>query len=626
MKHNIDKNSKLLPSTLAALGIVFGDIGTSPLYAFRESFLGLAHLDVNQAHVFGVLSMITWSLIIVISIKYLLVVMRADNKGEGGIIALVSLLQTKAGGNSRYKNVLVVAGLFGAALLYGDGAITPAISVLSALEGLELVTTRFTPYIIPLTIGILIALFSIQKYGTSNIGRIFGPIIFLWFSTLGLLGIGGIIMQPEILWALSPYYAVAFIMSEPTTAFLVMGTVFLVVTGGETLYADMGHFGRKPIQLAWFALVLPALLLNYFGQGALVLFDKNEIEQPFYHLAPEWGLIPLIILATLATVIASQAVISGVFSLTRQAMQLGQLPRMKIVQTDGEAFGQIYIPFVNWMLLIATISLVLLFKTSSNLASAYGLAIATDMVITTFLALYVLRGLGWNPYLLGALAIAFIPLDLAYFGANAIKFFDGGWFPTVAALIIFMFMRIWANGRKKLRDNMTQDELDASSFVERLPQSSILRTPGTAVFLTSLSTGIPTSLLHHIKHNKALHEHVILLHIEVNPIARINPKKRIIIEKLGENFHRITFNYGFNEHINVPDRLKYCREKGIEADIANASYYLGRETITYKPTGSIISAISNSIFAFLNRNAGRATIFYKIPPNRVVEMGAQVEI
>jgi KUP system potassium uptake protein len=616
----------MLPATLAALGIVFGDIGTSPLYAFRESFLGLAHLDVTRAHIFGVLSMITWSLIIVISIKYLLVVMRADNEGEGGIIALVSLLQTKMSGGSRSRKTLIVAGLFGAALLYGDGAITPAISVLSALEGLELVTTTFTPFIIPLTIGILIGLFSIQRFGTAKIGRIFGPVLVIWFAVLALLGLRGIWIQPEILLALSPNWAFEFLVQEPATAFVVLGTVFLVVTGGETLYADMGHFGPQPIKLAWFALVLPALLLNYFGQGALVLSDNQEITQPFFHLAPEWGLFPLIILATIATVIASQAVISGVFSLTRQAMQLGQLPRMRVVQTDGEEFGQIYIPFVNWMLLIATILLVLLFRTSGNLASAYGLAIAMDMVITTFLTLFVLSRWGWSKALLAGFAIIFIPLDFAYFGANIIKFFDGGWFPTIVAILIFMVMTIWTRGRRKLKEQVKQGEMAASDFVKGLPSSSIIRTPGTAIFMTSLSTGIPTSLLHHIKHNRVLHSHVILLHVEIRPVARIALENRIIVESLGPDFYRITFNYGFNERINVPERLKRCSAKGLDLEWEKASYYLGRETITFKRSRNVIRNVSNSIFAFLNRNAGRATVFYRIPPNRVVEMGSQVEI
>lgn len=623
-----DKKSpeKLLPTTLAALGIVFGDIGTSPLYAFRESFLGLAHLDVTRIHIFGVLSMITWSLIIVISIKYLLVVMRADNEGEGGIIALVSLLQTKVSGTSRSHHILIVAGLFGAALLYGDGAITPAISVLSALEGLELVTTAFTPFVVPMTIGILIGLFSIQRFGTAKIGRIFGPILIIWFLALALLGLRGIWLEPAILVALSPTWAVQFLLSEPATAFLVLGTVFLVVTGGETLYADMGHFGIKPIKLAWFSLVLPALLLNYFGQGALVLSDNQEITQPFFHLAPEWALIPLIILATIATVIASQAVISGVFSLTRQAMQLGQLPRMAVVQTDGEEFGQIYIPFVNWMLLFATIGLVLLFRSSGNLASAYGLAIAMDMVITTFLTLFVLNRWGWNKALLAGLAIIFIPLDFAYFGANIVKFFDGGWFPTIVAVLIFTLMTIWTQGRMKLRQQVKHGELKASDFVKRLPSSSVIRTPGTAIFMTSLSKGVPTSLLHHIKHNKTLHDHVVLLHVQIRPTAKIARKDQIIVETLGPDFYRITFNYGFNERINVPRRLNRCKAKGIDLDFDKASYYLGRETITFKRSANLLRAISNSIFSFLNRNAGRATIFYGIPANRVVELGSQVEI
>jgi KUP system potassium uptake protein len=617
---------KLFPSALAALGIVFGDIGTSPLYAFRESFLGLAHLDVTRVHIFGVLSMITWSLIIVISLKYLLVVLRADNEGEGGIIALVSLLHTEASGASRSRNILIIAGLFGAALLYSDGAITPAISVLSAIEGLELVTTAFTPFVIPLTIGILIGLFAIQRLGTAKIASVFGPILFIWFSVLAILGLRGIWLEPEILYALSPTWAIEFLISEPATAFMVLGTVFLVVTGGEALYADMGHFGARPIKLAWFALVLPALLLNYFGQGALVLFDSEEISQPFFNLAPEWALMPLIILATTAAVIASQALISGVFSLTRQAIQLGQLPRMKIIQTDGNEFGQIYIPFINWMLLIATIGLVLLFQSSSNLAAAYGLAIAMDMVITTFLTLYVLKDWGWSRALLILLAIIFIPLDFAYFSANMLKFFDGGWLPTIVAILIFMLMRVWAQGRKQLKHNIRDGELEAANFVTRLPSSSVVRTPGTAIFLTSLSTGIPTSLLHHIKHNRTLHRNVILLHVEVQPIAKIPLKDRINIETLGSNFYRVILKYGFNQRINVPKRLNRCKALGLDLDFNTATYYLGRETITFKKSKSIFTAISNSVFAFLNINAGRATMYYQIPPNRVVELGSQVEI
>ncbi|NJM50930.1 MAG: potassium transporter Kup [Sphingomonadales bacterium] len=616
----------MLPLTLGALGIVFGDIGTSPLYAFRESFLGLAHLDVTHAHVFGVLSMITWSLILVISIKYILVVMRADNGGEGGIIALVSLLKKKSYDHSNFKKWLIIAGLFGSALLYGDGAITPAITVLGAIEGLELVSNRFEPFIIPITIGIIIALFSIQRFGTGKIGKVFGPFLLIWFTTLALLGIRGIFMNPGVLVALSPHYAIAFLFSEPGTALMVLGTVFLVVTGGETLYADMGHFGAPAIRRAWFFLVLPALLLNYFGQGGLVLSNAQDVANPFYNLAPEWGLIPLIILATLAASVASQAVISGVFSLTRQAMQLGQLPRMQVVQTDGQAFGQIYIPLVNWMLLVATVLLVLMFRSSGNLAAAYGIAIALDMVITTIIVLFVLYGWGWRRPLLLLLALIFLPLDIAYLGANIIKFFDGGWFPVIVALTIFALMSIWASGRKRLRTATQEGLMPATLFAKRLPESSVLRTPGTAIFLTSLDNGIPTALLHHLKHNKALHEKVILLHVEVLPTARIPQDKKILIEELGPSFHRITFHYGFNERIDVPRRLRQCKSMGADIDVAQASYYLGRETITFKSSGSLIRKLSNSVFAFLNRNAGRATIFFRIPPNRVVEMGAQVEI
>ncbi|MFC4291375.1 potassium transporter Kup [Sphingorhabdus arenilitoris] len=626
MSQHTEKDQKTIPLTLGALGIVFGDIGTSPLYAFRESFLGHAHLEVSPFHVFGVLSMITWSLILVISIKYIMVVMRADNGGEGGIIALVSLLKKKSDDNSNFKKWLIIAGLFGSALLYGDGAITPAITVLGAIEGLELVSNRFEPFIIPITIGIIIGLFSIQRFGTGKIGKVFGPLLLIWFSTLALLGIRGIFLNPGVLVALSPHYALAFLFSEPGTALLVLGTVFLVVTGGETLYADMGHFGAPAIRRAWFFLVLPALLLNYFGQGGLVLSNAAEVANPFYHLAPEWALIPLIVLATLAASVASQAVISGVFSLTRQAMQLGQLPRMQVVQTDGQAFGQIYIPLVNWMLLVATVLLVLMFRSSGNLAAAYGIAIALDMVITTVIVLVVLYGWGWRRPLLALLALIFLPLDIIYLGANLVKFFDGGWFPVIVALSIFALMSIWASGRLRLRSATQADLMPAQTFVDRLPKSSILRTPGTAIFLTSLSDGVPTALLHHLKHNKALHENVVLLHVEVLPTGRIKQDQKISVEKLGPNFHRVTFNYGFNERIDVPRRLRQCKPMGLDIDPAQASYYLGRETITFKSKGSLIRKISNSIFAFLNRNAGRATIFFRIPPNRVVEMGAQVEI
>ena len=613
--------------SLAALGIVFGDIGTSPLYAFRESFLGLANLEVTPGHIYGVLSMIFWSLIIVISIKYLLVVMRADNEGEGGIIALVSLLKPREENRSRTRNVLILMGIFGAALLYGDGTITPAISVLSALEGLEVATDAFDPYIIPMTIGILIGLFSVQKFGTAKIGKIFGPIMLIWFATLGVLGIRGIIMEPSILKALNPVWAGAFLIAEPGTAFVVLGTVFLVVTGGETLYADMGHFGRKPITLAWFVLVLPCLMLNYMGQGGLVLADSQEIQHPFFHLAPDWALYPMVILATIATVIASQAVISGVFSLTRQAMQLGQLPRMQVIQTHGEEFGQIYIPVINWMLMIATIGLVLGFQSSGNLASAYGLAIAMDMVITTFITLYVLRKMKWNIAILALMAFAFMPLDFSFFIANAVKFIDGGWYPVLVGLLLFGIMTTWNKGKERLRHELNQGEIKAPEFIEWLKKEDPVRTPGTAIFMTSLSEGVPATLIHHVERNRALHERVVLLHVETLARARSRPDERIVIEELGKHFTRIVLNYGFIEPINVPQRLRRCKESGVNIDVNNdATYFLGRETLVtgLRPKG--MSKLRSALFSFLSRNAGRATTFYRIPREQVVELGLQVEV
>lgn len=622
-----ERSDKLLPMTLAALGIVFGDIGTSPLYAFRESFLGLAHLNVTNGHIFGVLSMIVWSLIIVISIKYLMVVMRADNDGEGGIIALVSLLRPNEIRTSKIRYVLVLMGIFGAALLYGDGTITPAISVLSALEGLEVATTAFTPAIIPMTIAILIGLFSLQRFGTAKIGSIFGPVMLLWFAVLGLLGLRGIIMEPGILVALSPTWAIAFLFAEPVTAFLVLGTVFLVVTGGETLYADMGHFGPSPIRLAWFVMVLPCLLLNYFGQGALVLADNQEITHPFFHLAPDWALYPMVGLATVATVIASQAVISGVFSLTRQAIQLGQLPRMRVIQTHGEEFGQIYIPAVNWALMVATIGLVLFFRTSSNLASAYGLAISMDMVITTFLTLYVLRHWKWNVLLLAALALAFLPLDFAYFIANAVKFFEGGWYPVLVGLVIFTLMTTWSRGKAQLRNTLGQGEILAPEFLAMLSRRDIVRTPGTAIFLTSLSKGMPATLIHHVERNRALHEHVVLLHVEIAMVARAHRDERIVIESLNEHFHRVILNYGFNEPVNVPERLRHCKALGLDIDLdERATYYLGRETLVPDSRALDMIALRNRLFSLMSRNAGRATTFFRIPREQVVELGIQVEI
>lgn len=612
--------------SMAALGVVFGDIGTSPLYAFRESFLGLAHLEVNQAHIFGVLSMITWSLIIVISIKYLLVVMRADNQGEGGIIALVSLLHSEKIKTGFVRKILVFLGLFGAALLFGDGAITPAISVLSALEGLELATTAFKPMIIPLTIAILMGIFAVQRLGTSKIGAVFGPVMIVWFTVLALLGLGGIWLEPQILQALNPYWAFIFLSQETELAFIVLGTVFLAVTGGETLYADMGHFGAQSIKRVWFIIVFPALLINYFGQGALVLSDHSEITHPFFHLAPSWGLLPLVFLATIATIIASQAVISGVFSLTRQAMQLGQLPRMRIIQTDGTEFGQVYVPVVNAMLLIATIGIVLFFKTSSNLASAYGLAIAMDMVITTILTVYILGRWGWSFVFLWILALVFLSLDGVYLGANILKFFDGGWMPTLAGFTIFGLMLAWSRGRKSIQRNQQYKNVQTDEFLPVLKTSSIARTDGTAIFLTSELEQIPVALLHQMKHNKALHKTVILLHIEVLPVASVDENERCTIQELDDGFYGVLLKFGFNERINLPDQLSSLAIGPFPMKVSKASFYLTRESISVSLSKNPLEILWKRLFIFMNRNASLATAYYGIPTNRVVEIGTQTKI
>lgn len=613
---------------LAALGIVFGDIGTSPLYAFRESFLGLAHLSVTPPHIYGVLSMIVWSLVIVIAIKYLLVVLRADNQGEGGIIALVSLLQPNSGSPSKRRTVLILLGTFGAALLFGDGTITPAISVLSAIEGLEIVTPAFDPYVVPITIAILVGLFLVQKWGTASIGKVFGPVMLVWFATLGTLGIVNIWAAPAVLQALSPHWALQFLMAEPMTAFLVMGSVFLVVTGGEALYADLGHFGIRPIRFAWFAAVMPCLMLNYFGQGALVLSDNREILHPFFHLAPQWALVPLVVLATLATIIASQAVISGVFSLTRQAIHIGRLPRMTVLQTHADEYGQIYIPVVNYGLMLATIALVLGFRTSSNLASAYGLAIAMDMVITTILVLVVLDHWRWSKWTLGVLACLFLPLDLTFLVANAVKFIEGGWYPVVVGLALFTLMTTWAAGRVVLREQTIKREMAARDFMDALAEMKVVRTPGTAIFLTRLSLGTPPILRHHVERNRALHRKVVLVNVAVRPVARVHADHRFQLNMHDRDFVRINLSYGFMQVPDVPAALMLCAQLHPEIGLElgdDTTYYLGRETLLAVADIGL-PLWRASIFAWMSRNAGRATAYFNLPPEQVMELGLQVRV
>ena len=621
-----ESNKRLLPLSVAALGVVYGDIGTSPLYAFRESFFGKIHLSTTAPNLLGVLSLIFWSLIIVITLKYLMVVMRADNRGEGGIIALVSLLNPQSARSHSFRGGLILLGLFGAALLYGDGTITPAISVLSAIEGLKVATTTFEPVIIPLTIIILIGLFMVQRHGTYAIGSIFGPIMILWFTTLGVLGMHGILQEPKVLAALNPQYAISFVLYHGIIGIFVLGAVFLAVTGGETLYADMGHFGRGPIRFAWFTLVLPALVLNYFGQGALILREHTHITHPFYDLAPDWALYPLVLLATVATVIASQAVISGVFSLSRQAIQLGQLPRMRIIQTHGEEFGQIYIPVLNWGLMIATIALVMGFRTSSNLASAYGVAISTDMVITTILTLYLAYHWGWHWLLVAVMGVVFLIVDLAFFGANLLKIFDGGWYPLLIGAFVFTIMTTWRKGRRLLAAKLVAEQLPIQKLVRMLEDEPITRTPGTAVFMTSGGAATPPILLHHLEHNQALQKRVVLFNVDMKEVPHVPANERLEIKGLAPGVYWVRARYGFMQAVNVPLALRLCEKFGLEIDLETTTYYLGRETLIASDDQVGMVSWRDHLFQFLSRNAYRATAFYHIPLEQVVEIGIQVEI
>ena len=612
--------------SLTALGIVYGDIGTSPLYAVRESFHPSHGLSVTPQNILGVLSLIFWSLILVISVKYLALVLRADNRGEGGILALAALctpmLVRRRGG----RWWLIMLGLFGTALLYGDGAITPAISVLSAVEGLEVATPLFAPYIIPITIVILIALFLAQRHGTARVGVMFGPVTLLWFVTLTVLGVRQIVQEPGVLAAASPLHAVTFFLENGSRGFVVLGSVFLVVTGGEALYADMGHFGKRPIRVAWFLIVLPALLVNYFGQGALLIHTPAAVENPFYRMTPEWALYPVVAIATAATVIASQALISGAFSLTMQAVQLGYLPRVAIEHTSAREFGQIYIPGVNWALMLACIGLVLGFRSSSSLAAAYGVAVTTTMTITTVLLFVVMRE-GWRWSLPRAAVVMgfFLIIDLAFWGANLIKIPHGGWFPLVVGAIIFGLMATWKRGRQILTDRLAEGALPIELFVRDMGAQPAARVPGTAVFMYSNADATPPALLHNLKHNKLLHERVVFLAVITAETPHVPAEHRATVEDLGQGFHRLRLHYGFMEEPDVPRALAGLKDRGMEFKPMETTYFLGRETlIPSRRTG--MATWRKHLFATMNRNARTATSFFGLPPNRVVELGAQIEL
>ena len=616
----------LLTLSVGALGVVYGDIGTSPLYAFRECFQthhGFGVLPTRE-NILGILSLITWSLIIVISIKYLGFVMRADNRGEGGILALMALVKAK---KSKRRGVLIGLGLFGAALLYGDGMITPAITVLGAFEGLKVATPVFKPYVVPLTVIALVALFAVQKVGTARVGAMFGPLMLVWFAVLALLGGSQILREPHVLVALNPMFAVHFMIANKLAGFLVLGAVFLVVTGGEALYADMGHFGAKPIRLAWFVVVFPSLILNYFGQGALLLRDPKAVKNPFFHMAPDWALYPLVILASLAAVVASQAVISGSFSLTRQAVQLGYLPRIKIRHTSETEIGQIYIPSVNWILMICAIGLVIGFKESTRLAGAYGIAVTATMGITTIIfAVMARERWRWSLTACIAFALPFLIADLSFFAANIVKIFDGGWFPLLVGALTFTLMTTWRRGREILNERIAEGSvLTIEDFVMQLEQNHIPRVPGTAIFMSRVSNGIPTSMLHNLKHNKVVHQRVVFLTVDTEESPRLSDDERYEWQELGQGVYRLSTRFGFMEDPDIPVLLAGMKTSPVALNPMTTSYFLGRETLI--PTGRPGMAIwREHLFAWLMRNSTSASQFFSLPPNQVIELGAQVEM
>lgn len=612
--------------TLGALGVVYGDIGTSPLYSLRECFHGIHGIAATHENVLGVLSLIFWSLTLIISVKYILFVMRADNNGEGGILALLALVAQSPGAHRRSRAMLVALGLFGAALLYGDGMITPAISVLGAVEGLGIVTHIFEPYIVPITLVILVTLFMIQSRGTTHVGMLFGPVMVVWFVTIAILGLSWIVREPRVLTAFNPLHGLMFFRLNGWHGFVVLGAVFLVVTGGEALYADMGHFGRKPIRLAWFTIVLPALFLNYLGQGAMLLLDPSTASSPFYLMAPRWGLLPLVVLATLAAIIASQALISGAFSLTRQAIQLGYSPRLDIQYTSSQHQGQIYIPQVNWGLMVATIGLVLGFRTSSALAAAYGMAVTLTMLITTMLAYLVARGAwGMRRAVAGSLALFFLLIEFSFFGANLLKVAHGGWFPLVVGAIVYTILSTWKRGRALLASRMRERLYPFDRFLEDIAAFPPQRVPGTAIFMTSNLQGTPPTLLHNLQHNKVLHERVVLLTVVTSDIPYVLPDTRVEVEPLGQGFYRLNLRYGFMEEPDVPDALQAASTRGFPIDLSTTTFFLGVETLlaTRRPG---LPLWRERLFVLIARNAVRANAFFKIPPDRVVELGMQVEL
>jgi KUP system potassium uptake protein len=610
---------------LGAVGVVYGDIGTSVLYAVKEVF-NHGHLAVTPDNVYGLMSIFFWTMTVIVSIKYVALVLRADNNGEGGLIAMLALASNAVTDKPKLRRVLLIVGIFGTSLFYGDGVITPAISVLSAVEGLEVVSPAFTQGVIPITLAILFALFAVQRKGTSGIGRFFGPVTLVWFLTIALLGISQIITQPAILKALSPHYAVMFMWGNPGTTFVILGAVVLCVTGAEALYADLGHFGKKPIRLAWFAVVMPCLVLNYFGQGALLLNNPAAVKNPFYLMAPDWALLPLVALATLATVIASQALITGAFSVTKQAIQMGYLPRLRILHTSVRDTGQIYMPFINWSLFVVIVLAVVMFRSSSNLAAAYGIAVCTDMLITTILTFYVIRYRWKYPLALclAATGVFFI-VDFAFFASNLMKLFAGGWFPLVIGGMVFTLMMTWKQGRQILNEKLRTDAIELPSFLDAVFVSPPARVEGTAVFLTAEPGTVPNALLHNLKHNKVLHEQNLFVTVRNREVPWIGMDKRLEIESLGHHCWQVIVNYGFKNDLDLPKALQQIKGRGFELEVMTTSYFLSRDTVV--PTiGGGMAVWREKLFAQMHHNASGAADFLNLPNNAVVELGSKIEI
>ena len=619
------KKSSLAALTLGAIGVVYGDIGTSVLYAIKEVF-GSGHVAFTPDNIYGILSIFFWTLTVIVSIKYVLLVLRADNHGEGGLVAMLALASQAVKDKPELRRILLVIGIFGTSLFYGDGVITPAITVLSAVEGLEVISPTFKEYVVPVTLIILFTLFAVQKRGTAGIGKFFGPITLVWFAVLALLGVSQIIANPVILKALSPHYALMFMWFNPGTTFIILGAVVLCVTGAEALYADLGHFGKKPIRLAWFSVVMPALTLNYFGQGALLLNNPEAVKNPFYLMAPEWALLPLVLLATMAGVIASQALITGAFSVTKQVIQLGYLPRLNIQHTSVRDTGQIYIPLVNWGLFVTIVLAVVMFRSSSNLAAAYGIAVCTDMLITTVLTFYVIR-YGWKYPLwlcLSATGVFFV-VDSAFFASNLMKLFAGGWFPLVIGGIIFTLMMTWKQGRHLLNEKLRADAIDLPSFLGAVFVSPPARVEGTAVFLTAEPGAVPNALLHNLKHNKVLHEQNLFVTVRSHEVPWIGMDKRLAIESLGHNCWQVVIHYGFKNDPDLPKALQQMRTRGCELEVMTTSYFLSRDVVV--PTiGSGMASWREKLFAQMHHNASGAADFLNLPNNSVVELGSKIEI